>query len=384
MKIENNLEKILTDWFENEQIRNTDSFLKKYSPWNREEGKLLAQKFLNYTQNKIDRDDKFSWFDIDPCYEEQGLNSLNKVPTNMHYGMPNQIYGNIDEAGLFLCLVNPNVAVEDRYKSENINEYYRYFLDKDKLDKSSNLNNFKDENAVMNHIVNLNENIISNEFNNFILNTTSPRNGKDLRSYSYYISKYFHKLLDDNFFDKLSKVFTQHDDISKIQDKMANLKICNLESFPFRSKFPYVWKNNKGIGNKILNTQSDVTLLSSRIIIRRIAKYLSLKNSDVKPYFCFRRYNYVWKNSLLTSLKEIVSENHSSSPSIAQEILNYLEEEFFYYLIDKDHNTRGTGSISKTSLSRNDGKIRNYTDQGDLCLKELRKAAGISDGSIFN
>lgn len=44
----------------------------------------------------------FSWLEI-----EKDL--PNSTDVNIRYGLPNHIKGNIDEATLFLCLVNPNI-----------------------------------------------------------------------------------------------------------------------------------------------------------------------------------------------------------------------------------------------------------------------------------
>ncbi|MDY4511543.1 hypothetical protein ACMZ6Y_07090 [Streptococcus pluranimalium] len=388
VELQKELKENLLEWYDNQEIKNTEKFLTKYSPWNREEGTQLAQNFLDILKYNKEINENFSWFDIDKKYEEQGLKESDKAPANMHYGIPNQIQGDIDESGLFLCLSNPNIAVEDKYKSKDIGiaDYYKYFSNLDKLDETSNFNNFKDANEIINHIVNLDENIISYEFNNFISSTVpAPKNINGLKNEiklkTYYIPQYFKNLLSNDFYNELLEgIHEENNSIEKIKTIFTNLKVCNLESYPFRSKAPMVSReNSESIGNKILSSSSDVTLLSSRIIIRRITKYLASDCTDIKPYFCFRRYNDLWINSLRKSLKEITLENESSCAPKSNLILDYFENNFFYYVGGKDNNKLSKGLISEGNLSRNNGKI----DKGNKDFQKLRESAGINGNSIF-
>ena len=86
--------------------------------------------------------------------------------------------------------------------------------------------------------------------------------------------------------------------------KKMSKKIANLEAFPFRSQNPNFTKKEckkeTSFTNLLIESDSKVNLLSARIIIWRIVKYL--ESPKTKPIFIFRRFNTFWYNSLLKVL----------------------------------------------------------------------------------
>ena len=110
-------------------IMDHDEFMRTYNPWQTKRAKQLIGNYLNIMDNngnhKYDQGDfnfdkeSFSWLAIDQELEEQFLNKNTKIkfPKNMHYGLPNHVHGNIDEATIFQCLINPNIDLKDKKKS---------------------------------------------------------------------------------------------------------------------------------------------------------------------------------------------------------------------------------------------------------------------------
>ena len=112
------------------KINNSSELFDIYSPWNDSN----IEKMLASLDVALKTDSNtFSWLDI-----EKDLPKSTDV--NINYGLPNHIKGNIDEATLFLCLVNPNI---DEVKIENndvgIHTYYEKAREMESGDDSLNI-----------------------------------------------------------------------------------------------------------------------------------------------------------------------------------------------------------------------------------------------------
>ncbi|HHA7648763.1 TPA: hypothetical protein ACOP47_002194, partial [Streptococcus pneumoniae] len=81
------------------KINNSSELFDIYSPWNNFNIEKMIESFNKALQSNSNN---FSWLDI-----EEDLPKSTDV--DIKYGLPNHIKGNIDEATLFLCLVNPNI-----------------------------------------------------------------------------------------------------------------------------------------------------------------------------------------------------------------------------------------------------------------------------------
>ncbi|MDO5695858.1 MAG: hypothetical protein Q4P30_03760 [Eubacteriales bacterium] len=343
--------KKLKDW--EGATLDTDKFLKKYSPWHREKGTKIIEDFLK-PDNKV-----FSWLNILKG-NEICENGYEKIPANVHYGIPNHVIGNFDQANLFLCLINPNIEFEDKFKAsehvsskriknkKNISEYYEEFKKVGANDPTSHLNNFKDVKSLRNHIVNRNKNIIQLESEFDV-----PEGD------GYYIKNYFKGVLkeikDENY-------------------NLGKLKICNLELYPFRSRIPGKFMQN------LLRTNDDIVLLTARIILRRIAKFLN--NDEKKLKFIFRRYDDAEmdkKNNRLKydrmhrgRLAYVLEKDLGYEGKDIDEILTYIEKEYFYYLYEKDftkrRNKQRPGDISHKSIKKDkdNGIIKVFNGETDF------------------
>ena len=99
-------------------INSSEEFFNRdeYNPWFEKKVRNLIKEF----ENALKKDSKdFSWLNV-----EEGLSELeSKKLENLNYGIPNHIKGNIDNARLFLCLVNPNIALNDKKYKIGVKSY---------------------------------------------------------------------------------------------------------------------------------------------------------------------------------------------------------------------------------------------------------------------
>ncbi|GGG94581.1 hypothetical protein E2558_08540 [Staphylococcus pragensis] len=360
-------------------IVDQDEFLEQYNPWQTERANNLINKFLKITSSidsKQSKDNKiiynendFSWLEIEKDYEYAYLIKKPKMTfyKNIHFGIPNHFHGNISKATIFQCLANPNIALEDKKTSpKDLSEFYEKFKSEHVEDVSSDLSNFKDSNSVKNHLFDLNNSILSKEFNNLINKDKDERinlinNQNNLANGHYYLARYYYPMLikkapKTNTFNQFRKAYLNSEKLNTLQDvkeKIDRIKLCNLEVFPFRSQNPQLYSKSEDtplIGKELISYNNKTTLFSPRIILRRIA--LSIKHNEENKYknnfepdipiFIFRRYEYVWKDLIRRTLKEsydILNEE------LIDEILIYLEDNYFYYLKDKYTKSRSGGAL---------------------------------------
>lgn len=322
----NNFSKLKTWYYENED---KSTFLEKYNSWQREEGKELINRFIASHQT----DAKFSWLEIDDKFK---IEDFENSPANLHYGVPSQFSGDIDNANLFICLTNPNIEIADGFRInkhpkgyhpvKNVKGYYDKIQDESFQDESLQPDFLKDENKITNYIY-------CSEYEGSIVDRELT-NIKNRKNSHYYHDKYYHHLLetDDYTTDNLE------------------LSICNLEAFPFRSKNPAAGQT--GDGRTILDTKSDVVLLSSRIILRRIVRYLFEDDSVTKPVFCFRRFDDAYKESLKSVIKEIIENDEQLDNNTFNSIMTILDKYLFYHFGKKDLRMPSSASLSLGGLKK--------------------------------
>ncbi|MDU3805871.1 MAG: hypothetical protein E7G57_06710 [Finegoldia magna] len=132
-------------------------------------------------------------------------------------------------------------------------------------------------------------------------------------------------------------------------------KITNLEAYPFGSSLPQITRNEskkiKRFSNQIIDSDTNLNMLSARIVIWKIADYLINKDNEskIKPIFIFRRFDDAW----LPSLKKVINKDLELKKD-CEDILFELHENFFL-TIGKQDNYRPY-FISKT-LFKNNSKI---------------------------
>lgn len=370
-----------------------DKFLGKYNPWrekNPEEentqrkGKDIDELLDDFFEALKNDNKEFSWLKIDEdLYNE--LKDKNGRAASIDYGVPSHVRGDIENGTLFLCLVNPNIE----YKGSQKKGITSFYEEARKLDSDDQSLKVIDENGkisitdqkISNYIVNTDpeSSILYNE-----LDSLHDKIKKDKKTpkkyYGYYLSRYFAQIIISYMHEKTTK----HEKTT-IQPLMKNLsdvewnkleemskKIVNLEAFPFRSSTPKFTadkeKAKKRFANCLVNLDSDVSMLSARIIIWRIVKYLKDINEDInitRPRFVFRRFNTAWLPSLINVLQDDLSYTKDDS----LKLINKLHEDFFL-TIDKKSSNMMRGYIGKR-LFKNDTMLSD--DEFDEFVMETLK-----------
>lgn len=367
-----------------EKIENVDAineFPGEYNPWKGKNFDGLLDDFFEALKND---DKEFSWLKIDEdLYNE--LKDKNGRAASIDYGIPSHVRGDIENGTLFLCLVNPNIE----YKGSQKKGITSFYEEARKLDSDDQSLKVIDENGkisitdqkISNYIVNTDpeSSILYNE-----LDSLHDKIKKDKKTpkkyYGYYLSRYFAQIIISYMHEKTTK----HEKTT-IQPLMKNLsdvewnkleemskKIVNLEAFPFRSSTPKFTadkeKAKKRFANCLVNLDSDVSMLSARIIIWRIVKYLKDINEDInitRPRFVFRRFNTAWLPSLINVLQDDLSYTKDDS----LKLINKLHEDFFL-TIDKKSSNMMRGYIGKR-LFKNDTMLSD--DEFDEFVMETLK-----------
>ncbi|MDU4731109.1 hypothetical protein [Finegoldia magna] len=376
-----------------ENVDKIDKFPEKYNPWrekNLEEentqrkGKDIDELLDDFFEALKNDDKEFSWLKIDEdLYNE--LKDKTKKAASIDYGIPSHVRGDIENGTLFLCLVNPNIE----YKGSQKKGITSFYEEARKLDSDDQSLKVIDENGkisitdqkISNYIVNTDpeSSILYNE-----LDSLHDKIKKDKKTpkkyYGYYLSRYFAQIIISYMHEKTTK----HEKTT-IQPLMKNLsdvewnkledmskKIVNLEAFPFRSSTPKFTadkeKAKKRFANCLVNLDSDVSMLSARIIIWRIVKYLKDINEDInitRPRFVFRRFNTAWLPSLINVLQDDLSYTKDDS----LKLINKLHEDFFL-TIDKKSSNMMRGYIGKR-LFKNDTMLSD--DEFDEFVRETLK-----------
>ncbi|MDU7165093.1 hypothetical protein [Finegoldia magna] len=355
------------------KIGNADAineFPGEYNPWrekNPEEentqrkGKDIDELLDDFFEALKNDDKEFSWLKIDDkLYNE--LKDKNGKAASIDYGIPSHVRGDIENGTLFLCLVNPNIQYNGR-KNKGITSFYEEArkLESDDqsleiLDKNGDI--LKTKKEIENYIMNkeAESSILHKE-----LDSLHKKIKKDKKTpkkyYGYYLSRYFAQIII-SYMDNEKSIQPLMKNLSDAEwnklEKMSK-KIVNLEAFPFRSKLPGFSKkldiDNPSFADSIVDLNSDVSMLSARIIIWRIVKYLKDINEDInttRPMFVFRRFNTAWLPSLINVLHDDLSYTKGDSLKLIDE----LHEDFFL-TIDKKSSNMMRGYIGKR-LFKND------------------------------
>lgn len=381
LKESKELEELVENYKENiKNVETIDKFLKKYNPWTDENIGKLSKDFFEALKND---DKEFSWLKIDEdLYNE--LKDKTKKAASIDYGIPSHVRGDIENGTLFLCLVNPNIQYNGR-KNNGITTFYEEArkLESDDqsleiLDKNGDI--LKTKKEIENYIMNkeAESSILHKELDSLYKKIKEDKKTPK-KYYGYYLSRYFAQIIISYMHEKTTKY-----EKTTIQPLMKNLsdvewnkleemskKIVNLEAFPFRSSTPKFTadkeKAKKRFANCLVNLDSDVSMLSARIIIWRIVKYLKDINEDInitRPKFVFRRFNTAWLPSLINVLYYDLGFTN-----------NYLElikelHEYFFLTIDKKSSNRMTGYIGKR-LFKNDTMLSD--DEFDEFVRETLK-----------
>lgn len=329
------------------KINNSSELFDIYSPWNNFNIEKMIESFNKALQSNSNN---FSWLDI-----EEDLPKSTDV--DIKYGLPNHIKGNIDEATLFLCLVNPNIdEVKTEKKDVGIHTYYKKAREMESGDDSLNILNDKGKLRIdpkvyiKEHILDVREtsSILYNELQ--IVKQT--RSYKDTYYLGHYLPHFIKEFLNKkgSFKNVIHNLTDEWDELEKMSKKIAN-----LEAFPFRSQNPnYIYKSNKratNFTNLLIESDSKVNLLSARVIIWRIVKHL--ESSQHKPAFILRRFNTFW----LPTISKVLEQDLNFTKEEINQIINALDEEYFFTVRKKDYN--GQSGYFGRNFCKNNERISN-------------------------
>ncbi|WP_276767547.1 hypothetical protein [Gemella morbillorum] len=315
-------------------ISSSEEVLEKYSPWNDRNINALTKLFKEALE---ENSKSFSWLDIDSNFEKL------KGDKYVRYGVPNHIRGDIQNSKLFLCLINPNIAMVKERK-RGIKDFYSAAKKSSKSDESLNILGEHDELII--NCSDIKKHIISTASSaSILLQELKIIEETKSQAEAYYLTHYFSNICMAYLkIDKKVRTFTEELDNLTDLKKMSEL-IVNLEAYPFRSQRP-----NFGF----VSSKTDVSMLSSRIIIWRIVKYLIGKesNSNSKPIFLFRRFNDAW----LPSIRNVLKYDLKFTKEKSDELILELHKEFFLTIQKQDYRN-ASSSIGRESLYRNDEKL---------------------------
>lgn len=374
------LEKLVESYKEKkDKVETIDEFLRKYNPWKGKDFDDLLDDFFAALKND---DKEFSWLKIDnDLYEE--LKDKKGKAVSIDYGIPSHVRGDIENGTVFLCLVNPNIDVKvamceacQMKNKENIKKYifdsrseggilYKEIVELKGMKNLIGLEESdEDKNQGKNKIGYYTANYL-----NVILSAINDYKNKDekksndlkkaVKSYETFISNL--KENDDKKPTNEEKEVNK-ESLTYFVERLKN--IVNLEAFPFRSSTPNfaIDEDNAKdrFANCLVNSNSNVSMLSARIIIWKILEYINNPKDNVKPVFIFRRFNRAWRPSIENVLrkdfvekykhvfieknkndfsgknKDDLDEEKKAINIAIDNIINELHEEFFYTIGPKD------------------------------------------------
>ena len=328
-------------------------------------------------------DKEFSWLKIysydklknkekSDLYEE--LKDKKGKAVSIDYGIPSHVRGDIENGTLFLCLVNPNIDVKvamceacQMKNEEDIKKYifnpgseggilYKEILELKGMKKLIGLKESdEDKNQEKNEI----GYYTANYFNVILLaiNDYKNKNEKeyeDLKKAVKAFKRFTRTLKNDDENKPKNDKNIKNEDLKNFVE--MSKKIVNLEAFPFRSSTPNfaIDEDNAKdrFANCLVNSNSNVSMLSARIIIWKILEYIINPKDNVKPVFIFRRFNRAWRPSIENVLRKDFFEKdkddsikEDKDDSVKEDkdiniaidnIINELHEEFFYTIGPKD------------------------------------------------
>ncbi|KXB57039.1 MAG: hypothetical protein E7J49_01730 [Finegoldia magna] len=346
------------------EIKTADKLLKLYNPWCGVNLDRLIDDFFN----SVDTNSKdFSWLNIDKKLLELPENFCR----NIHYGIPSHLIGDIDNGSLFLCLVNPNIEIDDKFIPDGIFSYYKQARELNSNDDSMNIiddRGFRviDRTFIKRYIVNSNKNILYSELLKLkkLKELGIEYKKIKLNNIAYYFNNYVANITISylNNIKNLDKKYKTREDLYNniVNDweyiELMTQKIVNLEAYPFRSNNPNFTKDKneakKRFANNIVESTSCVSLFSSRIILWKIVDYLS-NPKKLKPNFIFRRFNTVWLPSLISVLRCDLGYDDT----LIESTISELHKTFFLTIETKDFD--GQRNYTDTRLFRDDVHLIN-------------------------
>jgi hypothetical protein len=244
------------------------------NPWIKSEIEQKARVYIDKYNGETNQ--KFSWIldgDKDAIRHD-------KAGDNINWGLPNQIIGNPKTANVFLCLLKMPV------RSNKLHRGFKEFVDNENNVAGDEYFTEKELSKYYDHIVNTKENVLSQEL----------RDLKEKNADPYFLTTNYLRLFTENDDVKKEDFLEELKSDQFATDYFDDLKVCNLDLFPYRTntRKNMILKKDKTFGD----------LESSRyvasLIIRRI---LDFSISD-EPAFIFRSYPD-WAKVIMRTLSEM-------------------------------------------------------------------------------
>ena len=349
-----------------------EDFLNTFNPWQKKENNKLIKEFIEALN---DKDKSFSWLDIlnndKYCNEKikDQIRIKNKY-VDMRFQIPEHFHGDIDNAILFHCMENPRgylAEFEKEERKKEKNEIYsarnvkEFFLSTNKLKENEETVETNDVADIINkrygidkvdeetiqQIIYSETSAMKKEFSDlfetfkdkdFKKNYKLSGNTNDQKALFpyYYIRSYYSQLINST--EKFNPQLLQN---RQQEAECLGEKFCNIEIYPFSSTTPDLAE--KQIGNEIL-MNSEVSRLGVYIILRRI--YKSLERKSDKPIIIFRKYEQAWEK-LIKEIFKGIKESNKKFPE--EEVLKYLEQNYFYCQINKQGGGITSGNVCLVS-----------------------------------
>lgn len=298
---------------------------------------------------------------------------LTKYSPNIMFGVPQCIKGDITEAKLYHCLLNPGSGISDA--DNQYDNFYDYLHDKVAMKDHLRIfdeNGHATKEKLVEYMNDLNNSMFSLELSEFIEHIVENGKVKNfsnndevkkiLNDYFYYLPKYYASLFVDKGASKESYVglfaskFVNCEDkdeqwVQNVRNEMIKqVNMCNLELIPLRSQ------DGVTVGNLI-----DENPFAVNVILRRI--YIAeLKNELEKPIFVFRSY-YSTQNDNDVRWQDVFKRKTDNY----DELYEYLINNYFL-----THSSTQGGAYSKNNIVTisQEGrkgpkfKVEDYKDSG--------------------
>lgn len=330
------------------------------NPWKQDKIDKQGEEYIKKYKGESDKD--FSWIldgdkkAIESVYDDNN----NKDKQSIDWGLPNQVVGDPDTATFFLCLLNPRVQDADSPYGD-----FKGYVDKESLDKESvddkvirNPDEYsEDKEFYYQHIIHSKENELSKEiremkekierkdvfqfekqlddFDKKVKDLKLNGSDEELKNYKkhhdplksqYYLYSYYNfimrgskikvqknnksKKIEENGRDVQINLFKDNDSV----DKLNQLKICNLELFPYRTE-----SKPKG---ELDYCKLESSRYVASLVVNRILK--SESNSEDNPVFFFRSYEE-WSKVIL----EVLGEKKELEGKKLMEKYNSMADHFY-------------------------------------------------------
>lgn len=257
--------------------------------------------------------------------------------SNIKYAIPQCVKGDITNAKLYHCLLNPGSGISDA--DNQYDNFYDYLHDKVAVKDHLRIfdeNGHATKEKLVEYMNDLNKNMLITEFEDFIEkygNCTISENKVDEifddngEKEFYYIMEFYKSLVAKGIGDFREIIKKNLSNLETFNDNLKDVKLCNLELSPVRSK----------VGKTIIN-MIDENPFAVSIILRRICIY-ELSNDDgdsVQPIFIFRSYGN-WKNRINKYIKNYFKQADT------KDIIDYLTKNYFLKL-------NQSGTLSKNNI----------------------------------